>query len=56
MYEKDSLRDIYITFEDSDFHSILVNSFFNNPSFRIPATVSLNGIYFDSVAVRYKGN
>lgn len=56
MFEKDSLRDMYVTFEDSDFHSILVNSFFNNPSFRIPATVSLNGMYFDSVAVRYKGN
>ncbi len=56
LFEKDSLRDMYVTFEDQDFHSILGNSFFDNPSYRLPATVNFNGIYFDSVAVRYKGN
>ena len=55
-FDKDSLRSIYIDFEDSDYHDILVNSFFNSPSYRIPATVTLNGIVHDSVGVRYKGN
>ena len=56
LFDKDSLRSIYIDFQDPNYHSVLVNSFFTNPSYRIPATVSLNGIIYDSVGVRYKGN
>ena len=56
LFEKDSLRDIYITFQDPNYHSVLVNSFFTNPSFRIPATITLNGISMDSAGIRYKGN
>ena len=56
LYDKDSIRDIFIEFEDPNYHNILQNSFFTNPSFRIPATISCNGVSFDSAGVRYKGN
>ena len=56
LFEKDSIRDLYIDFLDGNYHNILVQSFFNNPSYRIPATVSLSGVSLDSVGVRYKGN
>ena len=56
LFDKDSVRSIYVDFYDSNYHSILVNSFFTNPKYRIPATVNCNGIVYDSVGVRYKGN
>ena len=58
LYEKDSLRDIYINFYDPSYHTILQNSFFTNPSFRIPASItySHDDVTYDSVGVRYKGN
>lgn len=56
LYEKDSLRSIYIDFYDDDYHSVLVQSFFDDPSFRLLATVTVNGEAHDSVGVRYKGN
>ena len=56
MYDIDSIREISVNFYNSNYHSILVNSFFSNPSLRIPATVELNGVVYDSVGVRYKGN
>ena len=56
MYDKDSVRDLYINFQDPNFHTVLVNSFFTNPSYRIPANITLNDVSFDSVGIRYKGN
>jgi spore coat protein CotH len=56
LFDKDSLRSIYVDFQDSNYHSILVDAFFTDPSYRIPATLTLNGISYDSVGVRYKGN
>ena len=56
LFDKDSLRSIYVDFQDSNYHSILVDAFFTNPSYRIPATLTLNGISYDSVGIRYKGN
>ena len=58
LYEKDSLRDIYVNFYDPNYHTILQNSFFTNPSFRIPASItySHDDVTYDSVGVRYKGN
>lgn len=56
LYEKDSLRSIYIDFYDENYHEILTQSFFDEPSLRIFATVTLNGETKDSVGVRYKGN
>lgn len=56
LFDKDSIRTIYIDFYDPNYHSVLVNSFFTNPKYRIPAIVTCNGIVYDSVGVRYKGN
>lgn len=56
LFERDSIRDIYLDFYNPSYHSFLVNSFFYTPSDRIPAILTLNGIHYDSVGVRYKGN
>ena len=55
-FDEDSVRDIYLEFYDPNFHNYLVNSWYYNPDERIPATLILNGIVYDSVGVRYKGN
>ena len=31
LFDKDSVRSIYIDFIDPNYHSVLVNSFFTNP-------------------------
>ena len=59
LYDEDSLRSISIVFEDPNYHTMLVDSFLNGtsvPPGRLPATLTLNGISWDSVGVRYKGN
>jgi hypothetical protein len=56
LFDIDSLRELDLNFYNSNYHNILTASFFNNPSYRIPATLTLNGEVFDSVGVRYKGN
>ena len=55
-FDKDSLRDIYLDFYDPNYHNVLVNSWYYKPDARIPAKLTLNGIEYDSVGVRYKGN
>ena len=55
-FDEDSLRSIYLDFYMPDYHSYLVNSWYYSPSERIPAKLFLNGILYDSVGVRYKGN
>ncbi|MDG2369565.1 MAG: CotH kinase family protein [Flavobacteriales bacterium] len=56
LFDADSLRELNLNFYNSNYHNTLVSSFFNNPSLRIPATLTLNGETYDSVGVRYKGN
>ena len=56
MFDTDILRTMFIDFEDADYHNTLVDAFFENPALRIPATISIDNITVDSVAVRYKGN
>lgn len=56
VFDIDSIRELKLEFEDNNYHNILVNSFFNDPSLRIPATLTFGGISYDSVGVRYKGN
>ena len=58
LYDKDSLRSVYINFHDPNYHAVLQNSFFTNPSYRIPAsiTTSNDDVTYDSIGVRYKGN
>lgn len=56
LFDEDSLRTIDLEFYMQDYHSYLVNAWFYNPSERIPARLTLNGVLYDSVGVRYKGN
>jgi hypothetical protein len=56
LFDPSILRQMDVTFEDGNYHSVLVDAFFNNPSLRIPANVTIDGISVDSVGVRYKGN
>ena len=56
MFAEDSIRSINITFYNPNYHNYLVNAWYYDPSERIPATLSLNGVLYDSVGVRYKGN
>ena len=44
LYEKDSLRTLYVNFHDPNYHVILQNSFFTNPKYRIPASITLGDI------------
>jgi len=56
LFENDSLRTLNIQFVDANYHNILKDAFFNNPSNRLSATVSLNGNSYPNCGVRYKGN
>lgn len=56
LYDPDSLRSLFVNFYDSNYHSMLVDSFWTNPSFRLLADVVLNGDTMSDVGVRYKGN
>ena len=56
LFDPSILRQMDVTFEEDNYHSVLIDAFFNNPSLRIPANVSMDGISLDSVGVRYKGN
>lgn len=56
LFDEDSLRSIHLNFYNTSYHSVLVNSWFYAPSDRIPAQLILNGVLYDSVGVRYKGN
>ena len=56
LYEPTILREIFIDFQNPNYHNVLTNSFYTNPTYRIPASVTLDGVIHDSVGVRYKGN
>ena len=56
VFDVSFVREMNLVFEDPNYHSVLVSSFFNAPSYRIPATLNFEGESYDSVGVRYKGN
>ena len=56
LFDEDSIRNFYLDFYDPKYHSYLVNAWYYNPSERIPAKLTLNGMLYDSVGGRYKGN
>ena len=56
LFDEDSLRVIELEFQDPNYNSYLINSWYYNPGERIPATLTVNGSIYDSVGVRYKGN
>ena len=56
LYDQQTLRDIYIEFENPDWHSILAESWTNQTGLREEATLMVDGVTYEDVAIRYKGN
>ena len=56
LYDIDTLREITIKFYDPDYHETLINWFNAENDNRLLATLEMEGVLYDSVAVRYKGN
>jgi len=50
------LRDVNVNFYDADYDAFLTQSWLENTKLTLPASLDIDGLYFDSVAVRYKGN
>ena len=56
LFDESIIRDLSIDFYDIDYNNFLIQSWFDNTKLRKEATFEMDGVYFDSVAVRYKGN
>jgi spore coat protein CotH len=56
LFDESIIRDLSIDFYDNDYNEFLIQSWFDNTKLRKPASFNMDGVYFDSVAVRYKGN
>jgi len=56
LYDINTLREITVKFYDANFHQILIDRFNAGDGSRLPATLEMDGIVYDSVAIRYKGN
>ena len=56
LYDINSFREITIKFYDANYHQTLIDSFNAGSSFRLPASLEMDGLVLDSVGVRYKGN
>jgi hypothetical protein len=56
MFDLEEVHDIHLTFYETNYHSILVNRWFDEDETRLPAQLDMGDIHFDSVGVKYKGN
>lgn len=56
MYDINTLREITIKFYDPDYHQTLIDWFKAGDESRLAATLEMEGVVYDSVAIRYKGN
>lgn len=56
LYDINTLREITVKFYDANFHQILIDRFNAGDGSRLPATLEMDGVLYDSVAIRYKGN
>ena len=56
LFDESLVRELDINFYESDYNDFLIQSWFDNTKLRKPASLSIDGFDFDSVAVRYKGN
>ena len=56
LYDLSELRDANVNFYDTDYDSFLTQSWLENTKLTLPASLDVDGVFFDSVAVRYKGN
>lgn len=56
LYQTDVIQTIKLTFSRADWDYALDSLYSKNPDGRLIASVEINGLTFDSVGVRYKGN
>ena len=56
LFDESIVRNLNINFYDDDYNEFLTQSWLDNTKLTLPASISIDGEYFDSVAVRYKGN
>lgn len=56
LYDINNITTIDLTFKDSNWDALLDQLYSNGDEERLLATAVVNGILFDSVGVRYKGN
>ena len=51
LYDWGELRDVEINFYDSNFDEFLIQSWLENTKLTLPASLEIDGLFFDSVAV-----
>ena len=56
LYDLDVLRSLYIEFENDNWNTLLIDNWYAENGERELASLSMDGISYDSVAIRYKGN
>ena len=56
LYDVDTLREITIKFHDPNYHQTLIDWFNAGDESRLLATLEMDGVVYDKVAIRYKGN
>ncbi|MFT4667990.1 MAG: hypothetical protein ACI8YQ_004805 [Polaribacter sp.] len=56
LYDIETLRSIYIEFENPDWNSNLIDNWHSQNGERELASLEMDGVTYDSVAIRYKGN
>ena len=55
-FEMDSIRNFYLNFYDAHWRDTLDMYYINDTDLMVLADLTINGITYDSVGVRYKGN
>ncbi len=56
LYDMHTLREMTIKFYDPDYHQTLIDWFNAGDGSRLPASLEMDGVLYDSVGIRYKGN
>jgi len=56
LYDINKLREITIKFYDPNYHQTLIDWFNAGDESRLLATLEMDGVVYDKVAIRYKGN
>lgn len=56
LYDLNTVRSIYLEFENPNWHDTLTASWFEQSGHRELASLEMDGEVYDSVAIRYKGN
>ena len=56
LFDYNNVYEIRIEFYNTDYHNILTSKWFAEDKSRLPAKFWMDGVAFDSVGVRYKGN